>query len=147
LDKGVNGLELELGPEINVVGITDLLDKLAAVTARGGGDSEIVKVGLGIEGEIGEEKLLSVDWMVDGEAGELEVDAEEDTITIGGAEPYDTEVVGGDGQAEGTSVWRSWRTLRLESLAMDSAFEARIMNLSLSILMGVGILWPWSWGG
>ena len=61
LDKGVNGLELELGPEINVVGITDLLEKLAAVTARGGGDSEIVEVGLVIEGEIGEEKLLSVD--------------------------------------------------------------------------------------
>jgi hypothetical protein len=74
--------------------------------------------------------------MGDGEAGELEVDAEEDT-----------KVVGGDGQAEGTSVWRSWRTVRLESLAMDSAFEARIMNLSLSILVGVGILWPWSWGG
>ena len=83
--------------------------------------------------------------MVDGEAGELEVDAEEDTI--GGAEPHDRDVVGGDGQAEGTSVWRSWRTVRLESLAMDSAFEARIMNLSLSILAGVGILWPWSWGG
>lgn len=83
--------------KVDVGGVAHLLEKLAAVAAGGGGDGEVVEVGLGIEGEICEEELLGVDGLVEGEAGELEVDADEDSA--GGSEPHGADVVAGDGRA------------------------------------------------
>jgi hypothetical protein len=71
--------------------------KLAAVATGGGGGSEVVEVGLGIKGEIDEEELLGVDGKLEGEVGELEVDAEEDAA--GEAKPHDADVVARDGRA------------------------------------------------
>lgn len=67
------------------------------MAAGGGGNGEVVEAGLGIEIEIGEEELLGVDGMVEGEVWELEVDAEEDAA--GGAEPHGADVVAGDWRA------------------------------------------------
>lgn len=80
--------------EIDVLGVADLLEELAAVATRSRGDGEVAKVGFGIEGEISEEELLGVDGVVERKGGELEVDAEEDAA--GGAETDGSNVVVGD---------------------------------------------------
>lgn len=78
-------------------GGSELLQELAAVAAGGGGDGEEEEGGLGVEGEVGEEELLGVDGVVEGEAGELDVDAEEDPAGGAQADGYHGEV--GDGWA------------------------------------------------
>lgn len=50
-----------------------------------------------VESEVGGEELLGVDGVVEREAGELEVDADEDTAVGGEADGGDW--VGGDGRA------------------------------------------------
>lgn len=70
------------------------------MTARGRGDgdeSEARVMAVAVDGEIGSKELLGVDGVVEGEARELEVDADEDTAVGGEADGGDW--VGGDGRA------------------------------------------------
>lgn len=83
--------------DLDVGGVAEFLEELAAVAAGGGGDGERVEGGLGVEGHVGEEELLGVDGVVEGEAGELDVDADEGAA--GGAEAYGGDVEVGDGGA------------------------------------------------
>lgn len=91
------GLRFGGDEEIDIGGVADLLDKLPAVAAGGGGDGQVLKMWLRIEGEIDEEELLSVDRMMKRQVRELEVDADEDPA--GGAEAHGANVVLGDGRA------------------------------------------------
>ncbi|WRX35228.1 hypothetical protein QQP08_027715 [Theobroma cacao] len=52
--------------ELDIGGATELLEELAAMAARGGGDGEVFKKRLRIEGEVGDKELLGVDGMVEG---------------------------------------------------------------------------------
>lgn len=65
------------------------------MAAGGGGDGQAAEMGLGLEGEVGDEELLGVDGVVEGEAREFEVDAEEDPAA--GSQPDGADVVLGYG--------------------------------------------------
>lgn len=81
-EDGGEGLEVGIilvgDEDLEVWGAAEFLEELAAVAARSGGDGE-VRGGGGVEGEVSEEELFGVDGVVEGEVGELDVDAEEDT--------------------------------------------------------------------
>lgn len=72
------------------------------MATRGGGNDEAVETGLRIEGEVGEEELLGVNGLVEGETGELEVDADEDAAGRAETDGGDWEV-GNGGASEGLS--------------------------------------------
>lgn len=57
--------------------VTEFLDELAAVTARGGGDGEGMEIGFRVEREVCEEELFGVDGVVKWEVREFEVNADE----------------------------------------------------------------------
>ena len=78
--------------DFDIWGVSDFLEELAAMAAGGGGDGEIAEVGLGIKGEVGDEELLGMDGVVEGEAGEFEVDAEEDPAAGSQSDGADVEV-------------------------------------------------------
>lgn len=78
-------------------GVAELLVELAAVAAGGGGDGDGEEAGAAVDGEVGEEELLGVDGVVEGDAGEFEIDADEDAAVGAEADGADVEV--GDGGA------------------------------------------------
>lgn len=69
----------------------------------GGGDGEEEEGGFRMEGEVGKEELLGVDGLVEREARELEVDAEEDPAR--GTEADGDNGEGGDGWATEGLGW------------------------------------------
>lgn len=83
--------------DLEVGGVAELLQELAAVAAGGGGDSEGEEAGGAVDGEVGEEELLGVDGVVEGGADEFQVDAGEDAAVGGQADGAD--VVVGDERA------------------------------------------------
>ena len=83
--------------DLEIGGVSELLEELAAVAAGGGGDGEGEEAGDAGGGEVGDEELLGVDRVVEGDAGELEVDAEEDPAV--GSQPGGADVVVGDWRA------------------------------------------------
>lgn len=83
--------------QFDITGSADFLEELAAMATGGGGSDEVIEVGLSVEGEIGDEELLCVDGMVKREAGELEVNAEEDPA--GGSKADGNDVVVGNWRA------------------------------------------------
>ena len=78
--------------DFEVGGVGELLEELAAMAAGRGGDGEGEEGGLGVEEEVGDEELFGVDGVVEGEARELEVDADEDATGGAGADGGDREV-------------------------------------------------------
>lgn len=64
--------------DLKIGGVSEFLKELAAVAAGGGGDGKGEEAGGAVDGEIGEEELLGVDGVMEGDAGEFQVDAEED---------------------------------------------------------------------
>lgn len=68
--------------DLEVGGVAELLEELAAMAAGGGGDGDGEEAGAAVYGEVGDEKLLGVDGVVEGETRELKVDADEDP-TVG----------------------------------------------------------------
>lgn len=78
--------------ELDVLGVAELLEELAAVAAGGGGDGEGGEGGLAVEGEVGYEELFGVDGVVEGEAGEFEVDADVDPTRGSDSDGGDPEV-------------------------------------------------------
>lgn len=83
-------------------GVTEFLKELAAVAARCGRYGEIQEAGTAMYGEIGDEELLSMNRMVQREAGKFEVDAEKHTAVRAESDGADVEV--GDRRAgEGAS--------------------------------------------
>lgn len=73
-------------------GVAEFLVELAAVAAGGGGDGDGDEGGAAVDGEVGEEKLLGVNGVVEGEAGEFEIDADEDAAVGAEADGADVEV-------------------------------------------------------
>lgn len=56
---------------LDIGSTAELLEKLAAMAARSGGDGDVFKTRLCIEGKVGDKELLSVDGMVEGQAREF----------------------------------------------------------------------------
>ncbi|PON50448.1 hypothetical protein PanWU01x14_223130 [Parasponia andersonii] len=64
--------------DLDIRGSADFLEELAAMAAGGGGNGDVLEVGLAVDGEVRDEELLGVDGVVEGETRELEVDADKD---------------------------------------------------------------------
>lgn len=64
--------------DLDIGGATELLEELAAMAARGGGNSQVSKTWFRIEGKVGDEELLGVDGLVEGETREFKIDPEKD---------------------------------------------------------------------
>ena len=64
--------------DLDIGSTTELLEELAAMTARGGGNSDVFKTWLRIEEKVGDEELLGVDGMVEGKTWEFQIGSEED---------------------------------------------------------------------
>lgn len=80
--------------------MAEFLVELAAVAAGGGGDGDCEEAGAAVDGEVGEEELLGVDGVVEGDAGEFEIDSDEDAAVGAEADGADVEV-GDWGAGEG----------------------------------------------
>lgn len=64
--------------DLDILGSANFLEELAAMAAGRGGNGHVIEAGLGLDREVGDEELLGVDGVVEGEARELQVDAKED---------------------------------------------------------------------
>ena len=78
--------------KLDVLGVAELLEELAAVAAGGGRDCEGGERGLAVEGEVGYEELFGVDGVVEREAGEFEVDTDVDPTRGSDSDGGDPEV-------------------------------------------------------
>lgn len=66
------------------------------MAAGGGGDGDVLDPGGAVLGGVGREELLGVDGLVEGDAGEFEIDSEEDPTVRCQSDGSDVEV--GDGR-------------------------------------------------
>ncbi|KAK8696673.1 hypothetical protein V6N13_001805 [Hibiscus sabdariffa] len=65
--------------DLDIGGATELLEELATMAARGGGDDEVLKTQFHVEGKVGDYELLGVYGLVEGKTREFQIDSEKDT--------------------------------------------------------------------
>ncbi|KAK9107271.1 hypothetical protein Syun_023282 [Stephania yunnanensis] len=83
--------------DVDVGGTVELQQELVVVATRGRGNNDVEKVGLRVEGDVGDEELFGINGLVERDAKELDVVTEEEVA--GGAEGDGANVILGDWEA------------------------------------------------